>query len=340
MTRPSIIISPHPRTISETFDDQTWRRLGELADIVWGRDEPMPLDSFVDALASASVVAVGEWVYGRESLSGAGSSLRAVFEMLGTHNQPDLDYATCFARGVRVGSIAPVFGGVVAEMCLALALVAARGIGRSDRAFRAGDERYLHAGNVGSTSLIDATVGFVGCGGISRSLQDLLVPFGVELLGYDPWLEAETFEQRSIEPVGLPELFERSQIVFVLAVPTADNVGMISDDLMSLLSPSDVLVIGSRAHVVDFDALTTHLLAASFRAGIDVYPTEPLPADHPIRAADAAVLTAHLAGALPEALLEIGRMVTDDLEAIISGRNPTRMQYATPELIELLRGRT
>ena len=71
-----------------------------------------------------------------------------------------------------------------------------------------------------------------------------------------------------------------------------------------------------------------------------MYPTEPLPADHPIRAADAAVLTAHLAGALPEALLEIGRMVTDDLEAIISGRNPTRMQYATPELIELLRGRT
>lgn len=340
MTRPSIIISPHPRTIDETFDAATRDRLAGLADITWGRDEPMPESLFRDALPEATAVAVGEWVYGRNTLSDAGPSLRAVFEVLGSHNHPELDYPFCFARGIRVGSIAPVFADVVAEMCLALALAAARGVDRSDRAFRTGDEEYLHAGNAGSISLLGKTVGFVGCGSISRSLQRMLAPLDVDLVGYDPWLGPGELSRRGIEAAELPELFERSQIVFVLAVPTPENAGMVSDELMALLGPEDVLVLGSRAHLVDFDALTSHVLAGRFRAGIDVYPTEPLAADHPIRAADGAVLTAHLAGALPEALLEIGRMIVDDFEAIITGSAPTRMQYATPELIASLRART
>lgn len=336
----SIILSPHPRTISETFDRPTWDRLAEVGDVVWGRDEPMPSGLFSEALSDATAVAVGEWVYGRDALARSGDSLQAVFEMLGTHNHPDVDYETCFARGIQVGSIAPVFGDVVAEMCLGLALAAARGVGRSDRAFRTGNEQYLHDGNAGSMSLIGKTVGFVGCGSIARSLALLLAPFDVDLLGYDPWLAADALVRRGIEPVGLAELFERSHVVFVLAVPTPDNSGMISDELMSRLTPSDVLVVGSRAHVVDFDALTDHVLAGRFRAAIDVYPTEPLVRDHPIRSADGAVLSGHLAGALPEALLEIGRMVTDDFEAIISGTQPKRMQYATPELIQALRGQS
>mgnify|MGYP001815167654 CR=1 FL=1 len=107
MPRPPIIISPYPRTISETFDRETWDRLGEVAHIVWGNDEPMPEELFGDALADATVAAVGEWVYGRDALAHASSSFRAVFELLGTHNHPYLDYETCFARDINVGSIAP-----------------------------------------------------------------------------------------------------------------------------------------------------------------------------------------------------------------------------------------
>jgi phosphoglycerate dehydrogenase-like enzyme len=68
-----------------------------------------------------------------------------------------------------------------------------------------------------------------------------------------------------------------------------------------------------------------------------VFPTEPFDPNHGIRGAKGAVLSAHRAGAIPEALLEIGRMVVDDLEALLAGRTPTRMQYATPQLIARLR---
>ena len=86
---------------------------------------------------------------------------------------------------------------------------------------------------------------------------------------------------------------------------------------------------------MDFDALTEMLLAGRFRAGIDVYPQEPLPRDHPIRQAEHAVLSSHRAGAMGEALRNIGRLVTNDIEAICQGLVPQYMQVAQPEFIRL-----
>jgi phosphoglycerate dehydrogenase-like enzyme len=88
--------------------------------------------------------------------------------------------------------------------------------------------------------------------------------------------------------------------------------------------------------VVDFAALTDLLLAGRFRAGIDVFPEEPLAADHPIRSAPGTVLSAHRAGSVRDGLWEIGRMVTDDLEAIARDLPPQRLQQAQPELINRL----
>ena len=56
-------------------------------------------------------------------------------------------------------------------------------------------------------------------------------------------------------------------------------------------------------------ALTELLLEGRFRAGIDVYPQEPLPQGHPIRRAEHAVLSSHRAGAMHEAIRNIGRLV-------------------------------
>ena len=67
-----------------------------------------------------------------------------------------------------------------------------------------------------------------------------------------------------------------------------------------------------RAHVANFDLMTDMLAQGRFRAGIDVFPEEPLPWDHPIRQVRHAVLSSHRAGAIEEALLNIGRMVAND----------------------------
>jgi phosphoglycerate dehydrogenase-like enzyme len=104
-------------------------------------------------------------------------------------------------------------------------------------------------------------------------------------------------------------------------------------ELLELIAPDAVLLLMSRAHVVDFDALTELLAAGRFRAGVDVFPEEPLPADHPIRAVDGAVLSAHRAGSVREGMWELGTMVVDDLEMLVRGLPPRRLQAAARELV-------
>ena len=334
--KPRVIVAPDFRQMSEVFDPPTLERLEQVAEIVWGRDGPMPHDEFRASLEDATGVVFGTWHYGHDAISEAGDSLRYIYEVAGGLKHPGLDYAACFERGISVGGCAPAFGPVVAEMALAMTLDAARLVSVGDRAFRAGEERWLHAGNDGAVTLFGKTFGFVGAGGLSLVLQRLVEPFGGRIVAYDPWLEPGRLATRGIESVGLEELFDVSDVVFVLAVPSPDNEGLISRDLMERLSPTDILAVISRSHLVDFEAMTDLVLDGRFRLAIDVFPREPLERDHRIRSAANAVFSAHRAGALPVALHEIGRMVVDDFEAVLAGREPSRMQYATPELVARL----
>jgi phosphoglycerate dehydrogenase-like enzyme len=131
----------------------------------------------------------------------------------------------------------------------------------------------------------------------------------------------------------LDALLETSKVIFVLATPSTENRALLSRERLERIQPGGVLVLVSRAHVVDFDALTELVVAGRFKAAIDVFPVEPLEADHPIRRAEGAVLSAHRAGPTVEGCHEIGEMVVDDLEAIVRGLPPQRMQIAQPELI-------
>jgi phosphoglycerate dehydrogenase-like enzyme len=335
--KPKVVVAPDFRGMAEIFDAATLARLEGMADVVWGRDGPMPQAEFEAALADATALVFGTWHYGPDAVAGAGDSLRFVYEVAGGLAHPGFDYETCFERGIEVGGCAPAFGPAVAEMALALTLDAARLVSQGDRAFRVGEERWLHAGNEGAVTLFGKTFGFLGAGGLSASLQKLLEPFGGRFIAYDPWLDPARLAERSIEAVGLQELFSRSDVVFVLAVPTPQNRQLVSRELMGLLGPLDILAVISRSHLVDFEALTDLVLDGRFRLAIDVFPREPLDRDHRIRRVPNAVFSAHRAGAIPEALHEIGVMVVADLEAGLAGREPTRMQYATPDLIARLR---
>lgn len=109
-------------------------------------------------------------------------------------------------------------------------------------------------------------------------------------------------------------------------------VGWDAREWLSFIRPGSVLVLVSRAFVVDFEALTEMVIAGRFIAAIDVFPSEPVEADHPIRQAEHAVLLAYRAGPTQEGCWEIGKMVVDDLEAVLKGLSPQRMQIAQPEL--------
>ncbi len=326
-----VLVDPHFRRMDEIFAPEDRARLDRIAAVRWGRDEPLPLDEAGAMLADAVAVICAGWRYGEAALQQA-KNLRAILDVSGSFPQ-SLDYAECFRRGIRVLSAAPAFGPQVAEMALGMALACSRQIVAGDRAMREGSEQWLHAGNRGTFQLYGKPVGLIGYGGLARALRPLLAPFGCSIAAYDPWLSDGYLRSQGVEPLPLGRLLETSRVIFVLATPSAENRALLSRELLERIRPGSVLVLISRAHVVDFDALTELVLAGRFLAAIDVFPTEPLPLDHPIRRAPGAVLSAHRAGSVPEGLWEIGRMVVDDLEAIVRGLPPQRMQRAEPELV-------
>lgn len=334
MRRQKVILDPHFRKLEEIFEPTDLARLHSLCEVVWGRNEAMPADEIARVQPDAFAIVTGRWHYGSVQ---AMPNLRAILEVGGRHPSPQvLDYTACFARGIRVLSCAPAFGPMVAEMALGMALAAAREIVAGHVAFTQGEEKWLHAGNVGTFTLYGQTVGFVGFGGLARCLKPLLAPFGCKIQAYDPWLPATYLASQGATPVDLNTLLATSKVIFVLAIPSLENRAVLDRARLSLIQPGAVLVLISRAHVVDFDALTELVCAGRFKAAVDVYPQEPLAKDHPIRQAPGIVHSAHRAGSVESGLRNIGRMVVNDLEVMLAGLPPLEMQVAQPEIISRL----
>lgn len=327
-----VIVDTHFRRMAETFSPEDTKRLHEIAEVVWAKDEPMPPEAIAEVKDEVVAVVAANWRHGAVSEF---PRLRAILEVSGRFPDLDtLDYAACFARGIRVLSCAPSFAPVVAEMALALALASGREIVTNDAAMRTGTEIWWDRKTFAQTRMLfDQPVGFIGFGSIARALKPLLAPFRCPIQVYDPWLADGFLRDQGVTPVALETLLESSQVVFVLATPSAENEAMLNRQRLERMSPDALLVLISRAHVVDFDALTDLLYAGRLRAAIDVFPEEPLPADHPIRRAPNVILSPHRAGGDRNGTTFIGHMVVNDLEAILSGNPPQQMQAAQPEWI-------
>jgi len=332
-----VILDPNHRRLGDIFTDADLARVYATADILWAKDEPMPEVEIAKAADDVVAIITGGWRYGEVARF---PKLRAVLEVSGHFPSPSiLDYQTCFSRSIRVLCSAPAFGPMVAEMGLGLALACARQIAWTDTAFRYDEPNWSHTSfptEIGDTfTHYGKQVGFIGFGGLARALQPLLKPFDCPIQVYDPWLTPAYLRSQGVTPVDIDTLLATSRFIYVLAVPATSNKAFLDRAKLELIRPDAVFLLLSRAHVVDFDALTDLLAAGRFRAGIDVFPEEPLPKDHPIRRVKHAVLSSHRAGAMNESLQSIGHFVADDLEAICRGLVPQRMQVAQPEFIRL-----
>jgi len=330
-----ILVDPYPRTLDQIFSRESRARLDALGSVTW-HDGPPAGPDVVDALLPELVAIVGQTALPADRIERA-SKLRAVLNVEGNF-LPNVDYEACFARGVDVLGIGPVFGQPVAEMALGLALAAARDIPRGDAEVRAATEIHCDEGvNDGAFLIAGKTIGLVGCGNLAQALLPLLRPFGCELLAHDPWLADSAIAALGVEPVALLELFRRARVVFVLSPVTTENAGAIGRECFAAMSRGSVVVLVSRAGVVDWPALLDAAASGQIRAAIDVFPEEPIPPKERARATPGTILSAHRAGNVPEIWRRVGEMVVADLEALLADRTPTRLQRADPATVGKLR---
>lgn len=331
-----IFLAPAPRLVSDIFDEGSLRRLRALGDVAIHEGAPVTDAIFDDSAAKAQMI-IGQIDLPESRLKRA-TSLKAVFNVEGNF-LPNIDYAYCFRHGIRVLNISPVFAEPVAEAALGMAIDLARGITRSDRHFRKGNEKYGLGTNSEAFSLFRQAIGFIGLGDLGRAILPLLRPFGCRVRAYDPWLPAEYIQTLGCEACSLEEVLRNSRLIFVVAGATAQNQGFLGAEQFSLMQPGAGLVLVSRAAVVDFDAMLDFAEKGHIRVATDVFPEEPMPTAHRARHAENVILCAHQAGAMEAAIKWIGRLVVADAELISRGLPPILCKIAQPETVALFRSK-
>ena len=218
-----------------------------------------------------------------------------------------------------------------------LAISLARRMHEADAAVRA--RREFKGDNHDSFLLHGKTLALVGHGNLGRALVPLLRPFTREILIHDPWIHPAVLREQDLIPATLDECFERARVVFLLAANTSENTGRIGAAQFTRMQAGSVVVLASRAELVDFPALLAAARSGHIRAGIDVWPVEPIPPDEAGRDTPNTLVQAHRCGSVPEIQPLIGRMVVDDLESILAGLPPQRCQPARLETIAKLRSK-
>ncbi|HVT72834.1 MAG TPA: hydroxyacid dehydrogenase [Lacunisphaera sp.] len=329
---PIILLDPHPRRIDRIFDEETKRRLEQLGRVLWHDGSPASA-GHIDRHLPQAIALIGQSPLERDRLDRA-PHLRAVFNVE-SNFLPNVDYAECERRGIPVLSTAPVYAQPVAELALAMAISLARRMHEADAAVRAGRE--FKGDNHDSFLLHGKTLAILGFGNLGRALLPLLRPFGGETLVHDPWIEPAALRAAGVTPATLDECFARARVVFIVAAHTAENTGAIGARQFERMAPGSVVILGSRAALVNFPELLAAARSGRIRAGIDVWPEEPIPPDEPGRTTPNTLLQAHRLGSVPEIQTLIGRFVADDLEAILAGRPPVRCQRAHVATVAKLR---
>jgi phosphoglycerate dehydrogenase-like enzyme len=327
--KPKLVLDQTFRKLEELFAPEDYERLAAVCDIVGAVNWPMPAERLDEHLADMRFL-----VAARPDMSGQrlghARGLEAIIEVSGRFPET-VDYEACFARGVHVLSCAPGFRESVAEMCLGMMIAGARGIVQEHEAFRDGYEHWLDD-NIGTDfSLYGATIGFVGYGSIAREVTRLLAPFSPRILAYDPWLKPG--DVPGIELLPLDQIMERSRCIVIAATPTDQNKGLVDEASISRMRKGTLVVLISRSHLVDFDALLRSTRERRIRLAVDVFPQEPVALDDAVRDLPNVILSPHRAAAVLGGRHLIGRMIADDVTAMVAGEKPSRLQAARPEFV-------
>ena len=336
MSKPVLILDPDWRQMNELFSHAARQKLFEDYDVVWGQDGAIPQDVLTAALPRAEVLISATPRVTAETLKLA-PKLRTIIEISGAF--PDtIDYNACFEAGIEVLSCAPGFRQSVAEMGLAMALAGARGLVDQHEAFRQGKEHWLADRPDTDFSLFGADVGFVGFGQIAQELTRVMGPFQPNIRAYDPWLPASVAAAHGVELAPLDDVLTQSRCLFVAAAPTSENYHLLNAERLALLKSNALLIVLSRAHLVDFAALDAELASGRIRACIDVFPVEPVAKDAPIRQAQSAILSPHRAAAVDKGRQLIGDMILKDLKAIATDAPLRMLSRANKDTIAALAG--
>lgn len=172
--------------------------------------------------------------------------------------------------------------------------------------------------------LTDKTVGMIGFGHIARRVKELLAPFGVKYLVYDPFLSAVAAENSGVTLVStLEELLGNSDFVSIHCPLTNETRHFIGKEQFNKMKPNAFIINTSRGPIINQKDLVQALEDKKIRgAGLDVYEEEPLKSTDPLCQFDNVILTPHSAFYSEESVLQLRTSIMNQVISVIKGEKP------------------
>jgi D-3-phosphoglycerate dehydrogenase len=237
----------------------------------------------------------------------------------------DIDAAR--ACGIRVVDTSHGSSWPTAEWALALALVGLRNAGAYFRrmiahqpAF-AGSTKPRSGPGYDGAELSGRRVGMIGFGRLARRLTELLRPFQVDIVAFDPFAPRDLAEAYDVAFGPLEAVLDR-EVVFCLVPLTPRTRGMLGGPELQHLHPGSVFVNVSRGPVVDSAALLARLQQGDVLACLDVFDPEPVPADSPLLDLANVFVSPHIGGVTEESRRRFFSLMVDECLRVFGGLEP------------------
>jgi phosphoglycerate dehydrogenase-like enzyme len=245
---------------------------------------------------------------------------------------PNLDLAAASECGVAVAHsdfANPRFRSVrdaTPELAWGLMIATVRNLAEEHRSMRDGGWQ----ATTGMT-LWGKTLGLLGLGRTGKRMAEYANVFGMDVIAWSQNLTEEAAADAGTRRVEKVALFEEADVVSVHLVLSERTRGLVGEPELALMKSHAYLINTSRGPIVDEAALIAALETGRIAgAGLDVYDSEPLPADHPLRLLPNVTLSPHLGYVTREML---GAFYSDTIEAVVAWLDGAPIRIANPEAL-------
>jgi len=237
---------------------------------------------------------------------------------------PSIDAEACARRNIALCSAHGASSGQssTSEVAWSLVLALVKRIPQADKAMRTGGWQET----VITEALAGKTLGVLGLGRLGKHVARYGQAFGMNVIAWSPHLTDERAAEVSVRRVAKEGLFAESDVVSLHLVSNAATRGIVGAAEIAAMKPTAYIVNTSRGPLVDEKALISALQERRIAgAGLDVFWTEPLPKDHPVRRLDNVVLTPHLGYVVDENLKRFYENALKNIRNWIAGEPLTPM---------------
>jgi len=274
----------------------------------------VPPEELIGIIAEYDALIVRSRTQVTAELAAAATNLKVVGRAgVGVDN---IDLAAAQARQITVVNSPMATTLAVAEHTLALMLSLVRRIPAADAAMKSGQWTKVQ---LAGTELNGKVLGIIGMGRIGSAVGERAAVFGMKIIGYDPFLEAEAIRERGAEPVSLTGLYHQSDFIS-LHIPLApDTRNMIDGQAIGHMKRGARLICAARGGVIDETALLAALESGQMAgAALDVFASEP-PGLTALVAHPNVIATPHIGAQTAEAQERAATDIATEILAALNG---------------------